>query len=157
MTRIGATGYLPGIIKHQTLRLSIQYQKQDPLNKTHPAFINLMSLPRGLYNIYGEVLTKLSADYVFPIVYPDLELGGLLYLKRIRGAVWTDYMVGTHVIIREPTPHYEDRNYRTVGIDLVADLHLLRIQFPLSMGGRLIYEPETGNVGVEAIFSMDIN
>ena len=94
---------------------------------------------------------------MFPILYPDLELGGLLYLKRIRGALWTDYMVGTNVIIREPEAHYEDRNYRTVGIDLVADLHLLRIQFPLSMGGRLIYEPETGNVGVEAIFSMDIN
>ncbi len=157
VTRMGATAYLPGIIKHQTLRLSIQYQKQDPLNMSRPAFINLISLPRGLYDIYGELLTKLSADYVFPIVYPDLELGGLLYLKRIRGAVWTDYMVGSHVIIRDPTPHYEDRNYRTVGIDLVADLHLLRIQFPLSMGGRLIYEPETGNVGVEAIFSMDIN
>jgi len=157
VTRMGATAYLPGIIKHQTLRLSIQYQKQDPLNMSRPAFINLMSLPRGLYDIYGEVLTKLSVDYVFPILYPDLELGGLLYLKRIRGAVWTDYMVGSNVIITEPTPHYEDRNYRTVGIDLVADLHLLRIQFPLSMGGRLIYEPETGNVGVEAIFSMDIN
>ncbi len=157
VARWGVTGYLPGIVKHQTLRLSFQYQKQYPLDMSRPAFINLMSLPRGLYNIYGEALTKLSADYVFPILYPDLELGGLLYLKRIRGGVWTDYMVGSNVIIRDPDPHYEDRNYQTVGIDLVADLHLLRIQFPLSLGGRLIYEPETGNVSMEGIFSMDIN
>jgi len=39
----------------------------------------------------------------------------------------------------------------------VGDLHFFRVQFPLSLGGRLIYEPETGNVGVEAIFTMDIN
>ncbi len=157
VTRLGATAYLPGILKHQTIRLSIQYQKQDPLSMSRPAFINLMSLPRGLYDIYGEVLTKLSVDYVFPILYPDLELGGLLYLKRIRGALWTDYMVGTNVIIRHPEAHYEDRNYRTVGMDLVGDLHFFRVQFPLSIGGRLIYEPETGNVGVEAIFTMDID
>lgn len=157
VTRLGATAYLPGILKHQTIRLSVQYQKQDPLSMSRPAFINLMSLPRGLYDIYGEVLTKLSADYVFPIAYPDLELGGLLYLKRIRGALWADYMVGTNVIIRHPEAHYEDRNYRTVGMDLAGDLHFFRVQFPLSIGGRLIYEPETGNLGVEAIFTLDID
>lgn len=157
VTRLGATAYLPGILKHQTLRLSLQYQKQNPLSMSRPAFINLMALPRGLYHIFGEVLTKLSVDYVFPILYPDLELGGLLYLKRIRGGVWTDYMVGTNVIITEPDPHYEDKTYRTLGFDLLGDLHLLRVQFPLSIGGRLIYEPESGNVWTEALFTMDIN
>jgi hypothetical protein len=157
VARLGVTAYLPGIMKHQTVRLSLQYQKQYPLSMSRPAFINLMSPPRGLYDIYGEELTKLSADYVFPILYPDLELGGLIYLKRIRGALWTDYMVGTNVIIRHPEAHYEDKTYQTLGFDLVGDLHLLRIQFPLSMGGRIIYEPETGNIAIEGILSMDIN
>jgi hypothetical protein len=102
-------------------------------------------------------LKKYTIDYVFPLLYPDLELGSLLYLKRIRGALWTDYLVGTNVIIYDPEPHYEDRNYMTWGLDLVADMNIFRITFPLSMGGRVSYEPETGNIAFEGIFSIDID
>jgi hypothetical protein len=94
---------------------------------------------------------------VLPLLYPDLSLGSLLYLKRIRAALWTDYLVGTNVIVYEPNPHYEDRNYLTFGLDLVADMHVFRIAFPLSAGGRLSYEPSGGKLRVEGIFSIDIN
>jgi hypothetical protein len=154
----GITTYLPGPIKHQTIRLSINHQKQYPLDMLRPGYINLMSMPRGLQGtVYGEILTRFSIDYVSPILYPDLELGSLLYLKRIRGALWTDYMVGTNVIIYHPESHYEDKNYLTLGADLVADMNIFRISFPLSFGGRLTYEPETGHVGFEGIFSIDID
>ncbi len=153
----GVTAYLPGPLKHQTIKLSAYHQKQYPLDMARPAFINLISPPRGLHGIFGEIMTRYSADWVFPILYPDLELGSLLYLKRIRGAVWTDYMVGTNVIIYEPDAHYENREYQTVGFDLVADMNLLRIPFPLSLGGRVTYEPATGIVGFEGIYSVDIN
>jgi hypothetical protein len=110
-----------------------------------------------MHGIFGEIITRYSADWVFPILYPDLEVGSLLYLKRIRGAVWTDYMVGTNVIVYEPQAHYENREYQTVGFDLVVDMNLLRIPFPLSLGGRVTYEPATGKVGFEGIYSVDIN
>ena len=153
----GMTVYLPGPLKHQSFKLSMVHQKQYPLDMSRPAFINLISPPRGIHGVFGEVLTKYSADWVFPLLYPDLELGSLLYLKRIRGGLWTDYMTGTNVLVYEPNPHYENKVYQTVGIDLVADMNLLRISFPLSLGGRFIYEPSTGNVGFEGIFSVEIN
>ena len=153
----GITTYLPGPLRHQTIRLSAFHQKQYLLDSSRPAFINLIAMPRGLRGIYGEELTRYSADYVFPLFYPDLEIGALLYLKRIRGALWTDYMVGSKVIIHEPSPHYEDKSYATFGADLVLDLNILRIPFPLSVGGRVTYEPESGNFGFEGIYSIDIN
>ena len=153
----GITTYFPGPLKHQTIRLSAYHQKQFPLDFSCPAFINLIGMPRGLRGIFGEVLTRYSADYVFPILYPDLEIGSLLYLKRIRGALWTDHLVGTNVIVHDPNPHYEERNYTTYGADLVVDINILRISFPLSLGGRVTYEPATGQVGFESIYSMDIN
>jgi len=154
----GITAYIPGLLKHQTIKLSAYHQKQFPLDMSSPAFINLMNMPRGLHGtIYGEVLTRYSADYVSPIFYPDLEIGSLLYLKRIRGALWTDYLVGTNVIINDESPHFEDKNYLTCGADLVADMNIFRISFPLSVGGRVTYEPETGQVGFEGIFSIDID
>ncbi|MEN8157936.1 MAG: hypothetical protein ABFS10_13375 [Bacteroidota bacterium] len=151
------TGYLPGLLKHHTLKLSGQFQKQYPLDMSKPAFINLISLPRGRHGIYGERLTSYSADYVFPIVYPDLEISSILYLKRIRGAFWADYMTGTNVVVMDPSPHYENRTYTSVGFDLVTDLNLLRLPFPLSVGGRFIYEPETGRSVFEWIYTIDIN
>lgn len=157
VAKIGITGYLPGLLKHQSVRLKFNHQQQYPVNMSHPAFINLISLPRGLHGIFGEVLTGYSADYVFPLLYPDLDFGSLFYVKRIRGALWADYMKGTNVIIDEPHPHFENKNYSTIGADLVIDMNFLRIPFPLSVGGRVIYEPETGNIEVEWIYSIDIN
>jgi hypothetical protein len=154
----GITTYLPGPLKHQTIRLAATYQQQFPLDMSRPAFINLMSMPRGLQGyVHGEILTKYTVDYVSPLLYPDLELGALLYLKRIRGALWADYLVGTNVIVHDPESHYEDRNYMSCGLDLVADMNIFRITFPLSVGGRITYEPETGRVGFEGIFSIDVD
>ena len=135
----------------------MQHQTQYPLDMSRPAFINLMTLPRGLYSIYGEVLTRYSGDYVFPVLYPDLESSSVAYLKRIRAAIWADHMVGTNVVIRDPSPHYEDKTYTTLGIDLVVDMNIFRIPFPLSVGGRFIFEPETGKSMFEWIYSVEIN
>jgi hypothetical protein len=157
VARGGLTTYLPGILRHQTIRLAVDHQRQYPLDMSHPAFINLMPLPRGLRGIFGEVLTRYSADYVFPLVYPDLELTSLLYVKRIRAALWADHLIGTNIVIREPNPHYEDKDYTTVGVDLILDLNLMRISFPIAVGGRLVYEPATGSVGLEWIYAIDIN
>ncbi len=153
----GISAYLPGPLKHQTIRLSANQQKQFPLDITRPAFINLISMPRGLRGIFGEILTKYSADYVFPLLYPDLEIGSLLYIKRIRGSLWMDHLFGSNVIIHDPNPHYEDRHYSSYGTDLVFDMNILRISFPLSLGGRVTYEPATGVFGFEGIYSIDIN
>ena len=153
----GITAYLPGPLRHQTIRLSAHRQQQYPLDWSHPAFINLISLPRGLYGIFGGTLTRYSADYVFPLIYPDLALGSLLYVKRIRGSLWADHMKGMNVVIREPDPHYEDRQYTTCGADLVVDMNILRIPFPLAVGARVTYEPQTGKLGFEGIYTIDIN
>ena len=153
----GITLYLPGPLKHQTIRLAAYHQKQFPLDMSRPAFVNLIAPPRGIRGVFGEVLTRYSADWVSPILYPDLELGSLVYLKRIRGAVWTDFLRGSNVLVVEPEARLEDREYQTVGLDLVGDMNLLRIPFPLSLGGRVIYEPATGNVSFEGIFSIEVN
>ena len=157
VARAGITGFIPGILKHQSIRLSVNYQRQYPVDLRRPAFINLMSLPRGLQGIFGQELTRYGIDYVTPLFYPDLELGPVIYLKRLRGTLWADYLAGRDVIVSDPRPRYADRNYTTFGIELIADLHLLRISFPLSLGGRAGYNPATGDPFFEWIYSIEIN
>jgi hypothetical protein len=153
----GTRIYLPGLWKHHSIRLRLQHQVQHPLDPGRPAFINLMSMPRGRQRIFGEVLTKTSADYVLPLLYPDLELTALLYVKRIRAALWGDYLQGKNMVVLDPSPHYEDRAYGTLGVDLIADLNVLRVPFPLSVGGRYIYETDTGKSSFDLIFAIDID
>lgn len=157
VARAGITCYIPGLANHHVLRISLDHQKQYPVDRSRPAFLNLMGIPRGLHGIFGGNLTRYSLDYFYPLYYPDLELTSLLYVKRLRGAAWLDHMNGTDVIITEPDPHYEDRAYSTMGMDLVADMNLFRIPFPFSFGGRFIYHPDTGKLNVEAIYSIRFN
>ena len=70
----GIIAYLPGPLKHQTIKLSASYQKQFPLDMSRPAFINLISPPRGIHGVFGEVLTRYSADWDSPFYIPILSL-----------------------------------------------------------------------------------
>ena len=154
---VSLTGYLPGFLKHQTLKLAFQHQVQYFQDPGRPSYITLMHLPRGREEMIGRALTRYSADYVFPMLYPDLALGPVAYIQRIRGGVWTDYMVGRDVPVHSTSGQLEDRRYQTWGIDLVADLNIFRIPFPVSAGGRLIYDQETGDILYRWIFEIEIN
>ena len=54
-------------------------------------------------------------------------------------------------------PHYEDKKYTTYGVDILTDLHLLRLAFPFTIGGRIAYVPETEDFVFEMLYSIDIN
>lgn len=146
--------YLPGIIKHQTIKLGISTQQQNPENYF---FSNSISVPRGMETLYGLDLKLYTADYTFPIGYPDLNIGAVFYIKRIRGNIWTDYLRGKDIYISDPSPALEDRDYYTYGADLLVDFHLFRFFFPVSMGARLAYLPEKQQFKPELLLSIAIN
>lgn len=147
--------YVPGVLKHQSLRLSMHRQVQYPLDPQRPIYQNLISGPRGMDPIYAEKMTRYSADYVMPLLYPDL--GTILYVKRIRTNLWMDYLVGEKVIRWEPQARLEDRNFLSVGLDLWLDLNLLRISFPVSVGARVGWEDDRDRYFADFLFAIDIN
>lgn len=150
----GLNLYLPGILKHQTLKLNFHRQIQNP----ERYFMgNVIPLPRGMSDILGMDLKLFSADYTFPLLYPDLVIEPLLFLKRIRGNLWLDYMNGENVRITDPALALENREYCSYGVDLVFDFHVFRFVFPISMGGRVAYLPNREEFVPEFIFSLDID
>ncbi|HKK61335.1 MAG TPA: hypothetical protein VJ951_02175 [Bacteroidales bacterium] len=150
----GITCYLPGVLKHQTLKLSLTSQIQEPLKYY---MSNNINMPRGIEPFSAMKLSKYSADYVFPMAYPDLNIAHLLYVKRIQGAVWADYMVGKDVLINSPDRYVTDRSFFSYGADLLFDFHFLRFFFPFSAGVRTSYIPEQSEFRPEMLFSIDIN
>ena len=146
------TLYLPGLFKHQSLKLSLSTQKQET---ERFLFANNIPLPRGYRDLIGKDMKLLGVDYGFPIVYPDLNIEPVVYIKRIRGNLWGDYLQGREMLIDDPEPPGE--KYYSYGADVLFDLHVLRFLFPLSMGARIAYLPQTDTWKPEFLFTIDVN
>jgi hypothetical protein len=153
--RLGSgTLYLPGVLRHQTLKVFGGIQKQDP---AHYLMGNLMSMPRGIFNHTATELRKISLDYVFPIACPDWQVWRVAYFKRFRGSVFYDFAAGRGVNIHGNRNGPVDRNFQSLGLELTTDMHLAQIFLPFNIGGRFIWIPATGQTAGEFIFSVDLS
>ena len=146
--------YLPGR-GSSSFKINVGYQFQDPLLYL---FSSDFSFPRGIQNKRTEKMVKVYGDYIFPITYPDWNLGSLLYLKRIRGDIFADYAYNTYRTLNETQTTIIwpiDHNF-SFGFELTADYHLLRTIFPLSTGLRVGYAPTENIPFFEVLFGIDL-
>ena len=106
--------------------------------------------------VFAERMTRYSADYMLPLLYPDF--GSILFLKRVRTNLWVDYLAGENVIRWEPEFHLADEHdFLSFGLDLWLDLNLLRIPFPVSLGARVGWEDDRDRYFADFLFAIDIN
>lgn len=154
---IKSTLYLPGLIRGHGIRLKAENQIQE---YEKYAFSNQLRFPRGYEDILAEKLTKYTFDYYLTLLYPDLNIEGVVYLKRVSAQIFSDYIYGEG--LRIPVPE-EDRtdvvngSYQSFGAELRFEYHLFRMLFPLTSGVRFSYLQNTGEMKTEAIFSIDLN
>jgi hypothetical protein len=131
--------YIPGFLPNNGIRLRYEKEIQSPKKFLLGSRI---SLPRGYINIISRDLNLFSADYVLPLVYPDINIGSLLYIKRIRTALFYDYAEGTGNTYYEQKPeglkatafHDYSETFSSRGFELMADFHIFRIPYAISGG-----------------------
>lgn len=146
--------YLPGW-KNSGFKFDFGFQYQNP---ELYLFNSNFNFPRGIEKKRTEKMLKLYADYIFPIAYPDWNMGSFIYLKRIRGDFFADYAYNTYRTVNQEQTAYiwpADHNF-SFGLELTADYHLLRTIFPLNTGVRVGFAPTEGNVFVEMVFGIDL-
>jgi len=154
ISTIRTTFFFPGIFRNNGLRLRLQSEIQKPVRFLQ---FNKAMFPRGYTNIISEKLKTVSADYVFPILYPDLAAGSFLYLKRIRGSVFYDFSQGwNNRYLATNEFHKGNELFYSLGGELLADFHILRIPFDITGGGRVGYIPGQGRTFFEAVFNVNI-
>lgn len=137
-----AISYFPGIVNHHGLRLYTAMQRE---NKGYYNFGTYVSMPRGLTGPFNGNMKALKIDYAFPVAYPDQSFGPVIYTKRLRTNVFYDLLA---------TP---DSDYSSLGFELWADVHLLRMQAPVGIGFRLSYNLPQAKMKPEIIFGIDWN
>jgi hypothetical protein len=109
--------YLPGIFRDHALRISTSVQRQIISSKTKFYFNRkYVDIARG-YS-YAAFMTEkelytFKADYSFPIIYPDLNAGSLMYLSRVRGNMFYDVTM----------------KRSSYGFELMLDMYFLRIKY----------------------------
>jgi hypothetical protein len=88
--KLVATGnlYFPGLHPNHNLVINLAYQKRDTLPDR---FSNNFPFSRGYEALRTRRMYKLGANYHFPLLYPDMGVGNIAYLLRIRANAFFDY------------------------------------------------------------------
>lgn len=85
----GAGLYLPGFLPSHSIVLTGGFQETDTLNTL---FSNRVAYSRGYNEAYFARMWRTSVNYHLPLIYPDWGFANILYIKRIRGNGFYDFM-----------------------------------------------------------------
>jgi hypothetical protein len=118
--------YLPGFFSTHSIIFSGSFQQRDT---TNILFSNRYAGARGYNEYYLSRMWRLSANYHFPIVYPDWGFANLLYFQRIRGNAFFDF---ARVYSKDKTA---TRDLRSVGGEIYFDTKWWN-EYPLTFGVR---------------------
>ncbi len=143
---VGSRFYFPGLFPHHGVKLEFNWQKRNPGSYYYPSQINL---PRGYYTLDKNAITCFAVNYKFPCWYPDLSFGPLAYFKRIKANLFYDGGTGKTDEISQ--------KMQSAGVEITADLHLLRFVFPLDMGFRFGYLPIENKYFTDFLFSVNLS
>ena len=120
--------YLPGLLSVHNLLLTGSYQERDTLAQV--SFGNRFAYSRGYTGRYFSRMWRFSANYHFPLLYPDWGFGNILYLQRIRGNIFYDF---TKIYSRDKKT---TRDQKSVGGEIFVDTKWWN-QYPLTFGFRV--------------------
>jgi hypothetical protein len=151
---VQAMAFFPGVTSHHHLYIRGGLQVQQPEYYFIP--INRIDFPRGYNKTVSRKFTSLMLNYSFPVGYPDLSIGPLLYLKRFRMNLFYDWSYGSD--IREYNSSgvvYYTGSYKSFGTEILADMHIIRIIFPVTAGVRLGYIPGRQKFFSELMLSIE--
>jgi len=142
----GARLYFPGLMPHHGIRIDVNRQVKNPGKY---AYSNQIAMPRGYLMINQNTLTTFAFNYKFPFAYPDLVIGPIVYLKRLKANLFFDGGEGiTHGI---------SQKLQSTGVEITSDLHLLRFIFPVDIGFRFGYRPIEKQYFSDFLFSVNLS
>ena len=153
--------YFPGIFPNNSIRMRLEKEKQK-LVKYYIG--NKIDWPRGYQNIFSENLNFLSLDYAIPLFYPDFNIPGIIYVKRIRGTLFYDFargkgnayfmQTGSGTAFQSYHDYFE--SFKSFGFELLTDFHLFRNPFMISAGVQGSWQSITASPLFELLFNIDI-
>lgn len=131
--------YFPGLWKHHSFWGYVAHQRTNMrlLNEVSSDqremyfFRNQVPLPRGQGVSRHERYSGWSANYTFPIWYPDIAIGPLLNLQRLRANLFFDLGYGQSDVTERMS-----QLWSSTGVELRVDLNMMRFVPQFDIGVR---------------------
>ncbi|HEX8609631.1 MAG TPA: hypothetical protein VF679_13400, partial [Pedobacter sp.] len=121
--------YFPGLARNHSFLANFNWQNSWGIRR----FDREINSVYGYNNIQAKSQLKntLLFNYRFPIVFPDLEVGPLAYIRTLRASLFCHYEnIGTETNLSEP---------KTYGFELRSNMNVLRYQPNVELGGRVVF------------------
>ncbi|WP_289054721.1 TolB family protein [Carboxylicivirga marina] len=159
--------YFPGIGRHHAIRIDNDwhFKEKGEIHKSgetynhHLIFSDYVRFPRGVNGIVNDDLYSFKGDYMMPLLSPDFNIPGLVYLKRITTNLFYDFSQATQRLQYTETKDWitNKYNFSSLGTEIRGELHPFRFVFPISLGYRYAYLPESKEHYHEVLFSMGLS
>jgi hypothetical protein len=115
--------------------INFSFQKRDTLPDL---FSRTFSFSRGFEALNTRRMYKLGGNYHFPLIYPDLGVGNIFFIQRIRANAFYDF---TRMRARL-SGILTDFNARSTGGELYLDGKIWN-SYPVSIGFRVSHLLDT--------------
>jgi len=161
------TLYFPGAFKHHFLYGRAGYQQSLQRAQTNLyTFRNRIPKPRGHSYPADETFFSASANYALPLWYPDIALGPIVNVQRVKANIFYDYGQGEgrqffyNLDTNRSYASTNDEVYQSVGIETTFDFNIFRFLPKFELGlrstyrfsnaynsGGMVFEFLIGNIG----------
>ena len=142
--------FFPGLYKTHSTSLRLGYRHQPTTNLYE--YADLFPYARGVGKYMNDRSRVIGLDYNFPLWMPDVSLGALAFLKRIKANIFYDVgrskldrvNLSQHRVLTETSPsgaYYRSAiklNHESYGVDIRFDVRLLRM-LNLDFGIRFLW------------------
>ncbi len=138
--------FFPGFAKHHSINFRIDYQKRAlGVEANLYTFRNSIFRPRGFGYPLDETFTSIASNYALPLIYPDINIGPLLNIQRIKANVFFDYGKAEGFVpvyeVGAPTIRAFDSAsiYKSTGFEITFDINIMRFLPKFEIGFRSTY------------------
>ena len=143
---VQANLFFPGILRNHGIYLYAGWQEQK---FGYYEYSSIVHYPRGYTKQFSSKLYSGSVNYTLPLIYPDWNIGPVIYIQRIRSTLFWDHAYGEQI--------NSNKTYNSVGIDLMGDTHIFRFIAPIEIGLRYIYFPDRHSGTFQFLFGINFD
>ncbi|MBV6647418.1 MAG: hypothetical protein KI790_18310, partial [Cyclobacteriaceae bacterium] len=145
---LGSRWYFPGLFRNHSFNIRADFQVESFTDSYK--FRDNFFYARGYGSVLHDRIWKVGVNYALPLFYPDIALGPLAFIKRVKVNFFYDHSESTtdDIPINELAPisdvsftgsfNGSTRTFRSVGAELTFDTRLFRL-LEVDMGVRYSY------------------
>jgi hypothetical protein len=138
--------YFPGFFKHHFFYTRLSYQQSlQGIEVNTYTFRNRIAKPRSHSYPTDETFFSFSVNYALPLWYPDIALGPVLNVQRVKANLFYDYGKGTGTTFyyrpNSNSVYSADTGdiFQSIGVETTFDFNVMRFLPKFELGFRSTY------------------